>query len=177
MPNDWDDSDDEYSSELDVLHGYKPAHGAYRDDYEPDLAALTEFAVDGSADRLDVAGSTDVEEAYEPAVLFTVSNASQAVSVTTVLNGMVHRIELSPRVASSLTEVELADEIISVAQVAAAKAQSGQYEFIYELMRIQGQDRDSIRQVLETTMGLPTPEEAIAKESRLITRHLHGHDN
>jgi hypothetical protein len=70
-----------------------------------------------------------------------------------------------------MTETELAAEILAVADVAAAKAQSAQYELVSGLLRIQGQDADSIREVVQQRMSLPTPDEAVAAEANLNSRH------
>lgn len=61
-----------------------------------------------------------------------------------------------------------------LAEVAATKARSAQYELVYEMLRLQGQGRDSIRGVLEGAMHLPTPEQAIAVEAEFNTHRIFG---
>ncbi|OHU32617.1 hypothetical protein BKG78_17950 [Mycobacteroides chelonae] len=80
-------------------------------------------------------------------------------------------MDLAPQ-TSAMTENELAAEILAVADVVAAKAQSAQYELVAGLLRIQGQDADSIREIVHDRMGLPTPDEAVAAEANLTSRHL-----
>ncbi|OHT82971.1 hypothetical protein BKG61_28865 [Mycobacterium syngnathidarum] len=74
-----------------------------------------------------------------------------------------------------MTERELAAEIVAVAELAATKAQSAQYELVYELMRLQGQNRDSIRGVVEGMLRLPTPEQAIRSEAEFFSQRTFDH--
>lgn len=106
-----------------------------------------------------------------PDLLFSASNAADSVTVSALMNGAIHRVELSPQV-SSMTEAELASEILTVANVAAAKGRAGQYELVSGLLRVQGQDELSSRELLTHGLGLPTPEEAIAAEAALAARSL-----
>lgn len=146
-------------------------------DVEPGLAALDHYvpALDDrgpEAGLVPVAASASDEADLD--FLFSAGNPAQTVTVTTMFNGTVQRVELSPRVAAELSEAELAAEVVAVSEVAAMKAQSGQYELISELLRIQGQDRGSIRDLLEHTMRLPTPNQAWAAEAQFNVERIHG---
>ncbi len=118
----------------------------------------------------------DVPDAQEnpedtPELLFSASNAEGSVTVSALMNGCVHHIGLS-RHHPDMTEAELADEIVAVAQVAVAKGRAGQYELVSGMLRVQGQDEMSSRELLTHGLGLPTPEEAIAAEAALAARSL-----
>lgn len=134
--------------------------------------SLDDDAVNGLSafDFLDV---PDAQEDLEdtPELLFSASNAADSVTVSALMNGAIHRVELSPQV-SSMAEAELASEILTVANVAAAKGRAGQYELVSGMLRVQGQDEMSSRELLTHGLGLPTPEEAIAAEAALTARSL-----
>ncbi|MUL82846.1 MULTISPECIES: YbaB/EbfC family DNA-binding protein [unclassified Mycolicibacterium] len=187
----WDFSDDDNTSDLDALDEYS---SSYSSEHDENLDALGDYtpvhgndddhdqslgALDGQIVR-DADGSigpvaTDNSDEGMPDMHFSASNPSQTVIVTALLNGMIDYVELSPRAGHETTERELAAEVIAVAEVAATKARSAQYELVYEVMRLQGQDRDSIRGVVEGIMHLPTPEQAIASEAEFTSERTFGH--
>ena len=113
--------------------------------------------------------SDGADEAAE--MLFTATNAAGTVSVSALLDGSIHTVELGAQVVD-LTERELAGEILAVADVAATKGRTGQYELVSGLLRVQGQDEASARELLEQGIGLPTPEQARAAEAQLATRDV-----
>lgn len=113
--------------------------------------------------------SDGADEAAE--MLFTATNAAGTVSVSALLDGSIHTVELGAQVVD-LTERELAGEILAVADVAATKGRAGQYELVSGLLRVQGQDEASARELLEQGIGLPTPEQARAAEAQLATRDV-----
>ncbi|MDZ7885138.1 MAG: hypothetical protein U5N53_20595 [Mycobacterium sp.] len=91
--------------------------------------------------------------------------------MSALMNGCVHHIGLSPH-HPDMTETELAGEILAVAKVAVAKGRAGQYELVSGMLRVQGQDEMSSRELLTHGLGLPTPQEAIAAEAALAARSL-----
>ncbi|MGW0161485.1 DUF2694 family protein [Mycobacterium sp. NPDC003323] len=109
--------------------------------------------------------------AEESEVVFFATNASGTVTVSAKIDGCVHSVSLSAQ-SMTMTEAELAREILAVADVAAAKGRAGQYELISGMLRVQGQDEPSARELLVHGLGLPTPEEAIAAEAELVSRHM-----
>ncbi|MUL81994.1 MULTISPECIES: hypothetical protein [unclassified Mycolicibacterium] len=137
------------------------------------LDALDYQFQDSGSDDDHVGGNAEATLGADsvPDLLFPVTNAAGTVTVTALLNGCVHRVDLSPQL-SAMTEAEVAAEVLAVANVAATKARSGQYELVSGLLRIQGQDPDSIRELVEQQMNLPTPDDAVAAEASLATRHL-----
>jgi hypothetical protein len=101
------------------------------------LDALGEYAKDDSVD--DDSAAADVLEAIDPrhedaevdelpAPLFTVTNPPGTVTVTTFMDGRVNRVDLSPKV-TTMTETNLADEIVVMAGLATQAARSAQYSF------------------------------------------------
>ncbi len=117
----------------------------------------------------DIYVPAEEPDAAIPDLLFYAHNAAGTVSVAALMDGSIHRVELAPRV-SDMTEAELAREILAVAAVAAAKGRAGQYELVSGLLRMQGQDAASARELLEHGLKLPTPEQAAAAEAALAAR-------
>lgn len=188
MSSFWDSNEDDNDSGLDALDVYTPGDTDEHttlgldvfDDYIPPCESDEDsYPVLGEVDRKDRNSEIDtasVEDSADtmPDLKFSASNPAQTVTVTALLNGMIDFVELSARTGLETTEVELAAEIISVAEVAAMKAMSAQYELAYEVMHLQGQDRDSIRGLLEGVMRLPTPERAIATEADFMSQRTFG---
>ncbi|MFV8172014.1 hypothetical protein [Mycolicibacterium peregrinum] len=183
----WDSAEDDGTSDLDAFDEYLPSDcprhsdsldifGDYVPIHDGDVEGLS--ALDGTVAHDAGVGNkpatTEDSDRGMPDMRFSASDPSQIVTVTTLLNGMIDRVELSPLAGREMTERELATEIVSVAEIAAVKAQSAQYELVYELMRLQGQDRDSIRGVVEGMLHLPTPDQAIASEAEFTSQRTFG---
>lgn len=143
-----DNNDDNDLSALDFF--------VSAEDPASDLDALTEADFPGNA--VISSGLSDL--------VFSVTNLDQSVTVTAYLNGEIQRVDLTPHVVS-MTETELAKEIVAVADVACDKARAAQYELVSTLLLAQGQDSSSIHELLERRMRLPTPDGAAAAEARL----------
>jgi hypothetical protein len=108
-----------------------------------------------------------------PVPLFTVTNPQGTVTVTTFMDGRVHRIDLSPRV-STMTETNLADEILVIAGLATQDARSAQYTFMLEGMRQQGHDDVATRDFLSRDLDLPSPEQADADRAAVFSTRYTG---
>jgi hypothetical protein len=148
------------------------------------LDALGEYATDDhddeatAADVLDALDPQpeDAEAGELPVPLFTVTNPPGTVTVTTFMDGRIHRIELSPK-AASMSETNLADEIVVIAGLATREARSAQYSFMLEGMRQQGHDDVATRDFLARDLDLPSPEEAAATRTQVFaTRYASNHD-
>jgi len=147
--------DDDEGSVLEALGGYVDA---YDDD-------------DGYG---DAAPETDAGEL--PVPVFTVTNPPGTVTVSAFLDGRVSRIELSPNV-TSMTEADLADEIVLIAGLATKDAKSAQYAFMLDGMRQQGHDDAATRDFLTRDLDLPSPEQAQAERAHIFaTRYVSDHD-
>jgi hypothetical protein len=164
-----DDADD-----LSALDFYQPVAA----DDGSDLAALDAFvayvpADDGAESFLTVPAEDPQAEA-EP--LFTVTNPPGTVTVSTYLDGRVQHIDLSPRV-TTMSEQELAEEIVVIAGLATQDAKSAQYEYMLDGLRDQGHDDPATRDFLQRDLDLPTPEEARARRAEVFaTRYAGNHE-
>ncbi|WP_166907489.1 hypothetical protein [Mycobacterium sp. DL440] len=187
MSSFWDSAEDDGASDLEAFDEYLPSDSTVHSDgldvfgdyvpvHDGDVEGLSPFDETVARDAGDgnKPATTEDSDRGMPDMRFSASDPWQIVTVTALLNGMIDHVELSPQTGREMTERELATEIIAVAEVAAAKAQSAQYELVYELMRLQGQDRDSIRSVVEGMLHLPTPEQAIASEAEFTSQRTFG---
>lgn len=121
---------------------------------------------------LDFTHQQDCDDGL-PVALFTVANPPGTVTVTTFLDGRVKQIELSPK-TTDLTEVELAEEIVVIAGLAAQEAKSAQYTCMLEAMREQGHDDAATRDFLARDLDLPTPEEAREARTQMFATRYSG---
>jgi hypothetical protein len=172
-PHHPDDDDHDYLAALDFS---APDVGAS----DSVLDVLGEYAVDDDYPAADVLEAidplrTDVADEL-PVPLFTVTNPPGTVTVTTFMDGRVNRIDLSPK-ATTMTESNLADEIVVIANLATQDAKSAQYSFMLEGMRQQGHDDVATHDFLTRDLELPSPEQAEAARVQLFaTRYASNHD-
>ncbi|WP_043988091.1 hypothetical protein [Mycolicibacterium llatzerense] len=110
-------------------------------------------------------GDDEGEDELEP-LLYTASNPSGSVWVTSHLNGRVHGIELGSSV-TALSENELAEEIRVVAELARQQACSELHAFVVEGVRDIGYDPVPMRDALVRKLNMPTPEDA-AEAARVV---------
>jgi hypothetical protein len=142
--------------------------------------AFGDYAVDDgstTADLLDALDPRSLDAADGPSVpLFTVTNPPGTVTVTTFMDGRVNRIDLSPK-ATTMTETNLADEIVVIARLATQDARSAQYSFMLEGMREQGHDDFATHDFLTRDLDLPSPDQAQAARAQVFaTRYASNHD-
>jgi hypothetical protein len=131
---------------------------------------------DSDLDALSVFDPVSDEDDELPVPVFTVSNPSGSVTVTTFMDGRVKHIDLSPK-ATEMTETDLADEIVVIAGLATQDAKSAQYAFMLEGMRQQGHDDAATRDFLTRDLDLPTPEQAQDARAKVFaTRYAGDHD-
>lgn len=162
---------------------------SFEDDDFDDMAAM-DFSVaetepEGSvydafsafeAPAVPEAGNAAAADDAPQAELFSVTNPPGTVTVTTLMDGRVHRIELAPAAVAS-TEAELAEEIVVIAGLATQQAKSAQFTYMLEGMRREGQDDVVTRDFLKRDLDLPSPEEADAAQARVFaTRYAGEHD-
>jgi hypothetical protein len=107
--------------------------------------------------------------------MFTVTNPTGTVTVTTFMDGRVHQVELSAK-AATLTETVLAEEIVVIAGLATQDARSAQYTFMLEGMREHGHDNVGTRDFLNRDLDLPTPEQAQAARIELFATRYAGEE-
>jgi hypothetical protein len=151
--------------------------------------ALGEYAPDepeettNELEALDsVTEDTEEEDEEDALQLFTVTNPPGTVSVSALIDGRTQRIDLSAK-ATSMSESELADEIIVLADLARQKGLAGQHTYLLENasfpeLRDVGLDTGEIlRDFMENGMKLSTPEQAEAAQAAVFaTRYTADHD-
>jgi hypothetical protein len=98
---------------------------------------------------------------------FTVTNPAGTVSATARIGGRLHQVELSANV-TEMTESQLADEILVLADLAAQKAQAAQHAVVTGLMRTMGHDSVMTSGFLERDLGLPSPETVAARRAEVF---------
>jgi hypothetical protein len=136
---------------------------------DDDLPALSFYAPDGH-DAVD-----EGDEEVVP-TMFTVTNPPGTVTVSTFMDGSVQRIDLSQEVIS-MTEADLADEIVVIARLATQDARAAQYVHVLDGMRQQGHDDVATRDFLSRDLDLPSPEDASAARARVFaTRYAGDHE-
>ncbi len=173
-PQDSDD-DDDYAglSALDLSYP----------DGDSDESGLDAFGTyegfalpDDSDDVEDSEGIEDSEDSEDgdlAAPLFVVTNPPETVTVTAFMDGRVHQIELAPKVVD-LTERDLAEEILVIADLAAEQAKSAQYSFMLAGMREHGHDDAATRDFLTRDLGLLTPEQADDARAQVFSTRYGG---
>jgi hypothetical protein len=156
-----------------------PPH--HSEDDHDDLAAALDFsapAAESNVSVFDAFGDYVVgdDSAAAEVPLFTVANPPGTVTVTTFMDGRVNRIDLSPK-ATTMTETNLADEIVVIARLATQDARSAQYSFMLEGMREQGHDDVATHDFLTRDLDLPSPDQARAARAQVFaTRYASNHD-
>ncbi len=155
-----DDNDEE--SDVDALHDYAPS--------EPEDTGTDLAAIESQTDATQEA-EADGEEAAQ---MFSVTNPPETVSVSALMDGRTQRVELSPKV-TSMTESELADEILVIADLARQKGLAAQHSYLLEdaslseTMRELGMDgNEVVRDFMENGIGLTTPEQAAAAQAEVF---------
>jgi hypothetical protein len=144
---------------------------------DDDLPALSFYGPDAESAASDfdaLGGYEDDEEVV--ATMFTVTNPPGTVTVSTLMDGSVQRIDLSQEVIS-MTEADLADEIVVIARLATQDARAAQYVHVLDGMRQQGHDDAATRDFLSRDLDLPSPEDASAARARVFaTRYAGDHE-
>jgi hypothetical protein len=138
------------------------------------LDAFDDFVQPTAA--VDGAGETPEADRTESAApVITVTNPPGTVTVSAYLDGRVQRVALTR--VSNVTESQLADEILVIADLARRKARSFQHASMLDEMRALGHDNASTRDFLERELQLPSPEDASAAEAELFAvRYAGQHD-
>lgn len=107
---------------------------------------------------------------------FTVSNPPGTVTVSAFMDGRVRRVELA-REVTTMSESDLAEEIVVIAGLATQDARAAQYEYVLDGMRQQGHDDVATRDFLTRDLELPSPEDARAARAQVFTmRYAGDHD-
>ncbi|MEE6140083.1 hypothetical protein SKC41_27625 [Mycobacterium sp. 050128] len=120
---------------------------------------------------------TDAEEDEFHWERTTVTNPPQTVSVTALMDGKIQKVELSAAVAS-MTESELAEEILIVADVASQRASSVLHTLLLESMKAQGLGGDGpLADIFGSrSLDLRPPEQAVKAEAEAFATRYTSHD-
>lgn len=158
-------------SDADALTQYVPAEP------EPSGAELEALAEEPPA--------TPTEDEVLDPFTFTVTNPEATVSVSALMDGRIRGVELSPKV-TAMTEGELTNEILVLAELATQKALAGQHTFIMEngsLMEndwapegFRTLDPHLLREFVEDAMGLPRPEYVQRAEAEVFAERYGNED-
>lgn len=141
-------------------------------DDDDDLPALSFYGPDAESAASDL----DTVDDEVVATMFTVTNPPGTVTVSTFMDGSVQRIDLSQEVIS-MTEADLADEIVVIARLATQDARAAQYVHVLDGMRQQGHDDVATRDFLSRDLDLPSPEDASAARAHVFaTRYAGDHE-
>lgn len=102
-----------------------------------------------------------------PTLFFTATNPQDTVSATTLLSGQVYCVELSPRIVS-MTESELAQEILTISALASRQALAGAHALTAAVLRRLGHDAAATRSILEREHHLPSPDTVRSERAALF---------
>ncbi|MGV0810687.1 YbaB/EbfC family DNA-binding protein [Mycolicibacterium boenickei] len=169
-----DDDDDDGLSALDFTYSDDGSDKAALDA----LGTYNDVAFFGDAGAGDGANPHErsVSEESDLAVpLFTVTNPPESVTVTVFMDGRVHEIELAAT-AINLTERDLAEEILVIADLATKQAKSAQYSSMLAGMREHGHDDAATRDFLTRDLDLLTPEQADDARAQVFATRYGGDD-
>lgn len=163
---DWDDPRDD-SAALDFSPDFDDTPGSLLDAFDVFIA---DQADSGDHDQLhtDEDGEADLP-------LVNAMNPPGTVTVSAYLTGNIQSIELTPDV-TALTERELAEEILVVAEVATKRATATMHVLSVELFTAQGVEREVAETFMRDNTPYATPADAIAAEATLVARHAHRDD-
>ena len=156
------DDEDRHEAAFDALEEYAPTEA---DDTETELDAI---------DSQVGAVAEEGEDEGEQPQLFTVTNPPDTVSVSALIDGRTQRVDLSAKV-SSMSESELAEEILVLADLARQKGLAGQHSYLLA----EASDPESgeemepetarvLRDFMENGMKLTTPEQAAAAQAEVF---------
>lgn len=141
---------------------YLPEDG---DDWEiPDFGLGAPVTADDSLDYLAEPAPASAADGEHQLAMFSVSNPAGSVTATASIAGLLHRIELGGT-AHSMTETELAQEILLVGRLAGQKARSELFTHLVNRTAEEGQDAIATARFLADDVGLPTPEESAAAQA------------
>ncbi|ORW01166.1 hypothetical protein AWC15_07715 [Mycobacterium lacus] len=154
------DDDNGEESAVDALRAYAPTGP---EDTETELDAL----------RLQT-GQPQEEDEEDAVQLFTVTNPPETVSVSALIDGRIDQVDLSEKV-TSMTESELAEEILVIADLARQKGLAGRYTYLLEeddslpdaLREMESDGCEAVHDFVNG-MALSTPEQATAAQAEVF---------
>lgn len=162
-----DDHDDLSALDFSAHQSDSDDHGLdHSDALDFSFAEDTETELDAIASLTEAEEAAGEEDEEDRLALFTVTNPPDTVSVSSLIDGRTQRVTLSPK-ATNMTESELAEEVLVLADLARQKGLAGQRTFLQEdqtvtesLDQLGIADTDVIREFMDAVYPLPTAEEA-----------------
>jgi len=139
-----DDDGGELAAAIDAVDEFAPA--------EPEEAEAELVALDSQDEPVD-----EKEAAGFP--LFSVTNPAGTVSVSTFMGGTIRQVDLTD--VSSMTEDQLTEEILALAELAKQKGQAAQRQYLSEAFEALGvDDSEAISDLLGNGLDLPSAQQA-----------------
>ncbi|ORA36319.1 secretion protein EspD [Mycobacterium aquaticum] len=166
---DYEDDDQDILSAIDFAYPDQQAD----DDSDLDVHIGAPAASDDAEPAFSALDVDDVESDEPDVPIFSVTNPPGTVTVTAYMDGRVQQIDLSPK-AVNMTESDLIDEILVIAELATQDARSAQYSFMLQGMREQGHDDFATRDFLTRDLNLPTPEQSDAARAQIFATRYGG---
>ncbi|WP_166905361.1 hypothetical protein [Mycobacterium sp. DL440] len=172
----WDDDDPEdeqFASDLDALGFDDTQHS---DDDHDGWSGLDAFTVDEthSGPTPDAPEpTTPGHDDQEGPVTFGVTNPAGTITAQATISGAINRIELSS-VTTSMTESDLARDIMATAKLANLQARAIQRAMVQSLLMNQGMDQDVAAQFIDDIADLPTPAQSEAAQAEATAEYLRG---
>lgn len=148
-PLDFSGADDDGGemAAIDAVDEFAPAEPEEAEEAEAELVAL-----DSQDEPVD-----EKEEAGFP--LFSVTNPAGTVSVSTFMGGTIRQVDLTD--VSSMTEDQLTEEILALAELAKQKGQAAQRQYLSEAFEALGvDDGEAISELLGDGLDLPSAQQA-----------------
>lgn len=178
----WDDDDPEdeqVPSDLDALSFDDHQHG--HDDHEDDWSGLDAFTADEppggpTTDFADLpapapANDDESDDTSSGPVTFGITNPAGTITAQATISGAINRIELSSA-TTSMTESDLARDIMSTAELANIQARAIQRAMVQSLLMHQGMDQDVAAQFIDDISDLPTPAQSEAAQAEAMAEYL-----
>jgi hypothetical protein len=161
----WDDDEDSYvdtAIEFDEILDYRPID----DNFEADWLGVS-----------DDGGETPAGESDEmiDTLLVTARSPNDSITATGFMDGRIFQVTFSTQV-STMSESELADEIVKVCTMASRQADAAHHYLLATVMRELGQDPAGTRSFLERSVGLPSPETVIDEKARMFAGYYSTND-
>lgn len=174
----WHDPDDDApDGGLDAFDYLSPSTDEHqRHDHwsRAEPAPSTNDEYDDWSAHTPIAEEPAAEPAQSPAMLlFAVTNPAGTVTAKAAVSGRIEQVELSAAVVT-MTEAQLARDVIATAELANLKGRSAQHSLIEGILSYQGLDRQTAREFLDHHMDLPTPQQAEAAEAQVRAQYLRG---
>lgn len=167
--DDWSGPDtfteaEQLPSDLDALDFGTQGHG--HDDWSgPDTFIGDETPV--------MPDHNDPDDMSSGPVTFGVTNPAGTITTQATISGAINRIELSSD-TSSMTESDLARDIMATAKLANIQARAIQRAMVQSLLMHQGMDQDVAERFIDDIADLPTPAQSEAAQAEAMAAYLRG---